>query len=46
MIFCKCNFDALDAIHQGVVEVERDFIVNKLFRNVEVQIIIPRVHVK
>ena len=46
MIVCKYNFDALDAIHQEVVEVERDFIVNKLIRSVEVQIIIPRVHVK
>lgn len=36
MIVCKYNFDALDAIHQEVVEVERDFIVNKLIRSVEV----------
>lgn len=43
---CKCSFDALDAINKEVVEVERDFIVNKLIRSVEVQIIIPRVYVK
>ena len=43
MVVYKCIFDALDA--QEAVDVERDFIVNKIIRSVEVQIIIPSVDI-